>query len=117
MEDTIHELERCERLMDQALLLTVSERVRACILEDEGLFRYAAATLRFFYYMACSTQHPLKSPEWVREMRRATYQAEYLDSHPVGFAAVGGGTLGMMRNALEASGIRGVYLKWKALMV
>jgi hypothetical protein len=116
MEASVHELERCERLMDQALALTVTERVRACILEDEGLFRYAAATLRLYYFMARSTQHPLRSPEWVREMRGAALQAEYLDSHPVGFAAAYGGTLGMMRNALEATGIRDVYLKWKALM-
>jgi len=116
MEDTVHELERTERLMDEALSLKVSDRVRACILEDEGLFRYGAATVRLYYHLARSTGHPLRSPEWTQEMKLASYQAEYLDSHPVGFAAHNGGTMGMMRNALEATGVKDVYLKWKALM-
>jgi len=66
--------------------------------------------------MARSTEHPLKSPEWTREMKLAALQAEYLDSHPVGFVAVYGGTNGMMRNALESTGIKDVYLKWRAMM-
>jgi len=116
MEATINELERTERLMNEALALPVSDRVRAAILEDEGLFRYGAATVRLYYYLCRSTEHPLKSPAWTEEMVKAGYQAEYLDSHPVGFAAHNGGTLGMMRNALEATGVKDVYLKWKALM-
>jgi hypothetical protein len=116
MEDSIRDLERSEHLMDQALALSVGDRVRACILEDEGLFRYAAATVRLYFHMARSTEYPLKSPEWTREMKLASLQAEYLDSHPVGFVAVYGGTKGMMRNALDSTGIRDVYLKWRAMM-
>ena len=116
MEDTFRELARSERLIDQALSLPVGDRVRACILEDEGLFRYGAATVRLYTYLARSTGYPQKSPEWTREMKLAGLQAEYLESHPVGFAAHYGGTMGMMRNALEATGIKDVYLRWKALM-
>jgi hypothetical protein len=116
MEDSIRELERCERLMDQTLTLDVSDRVRACILEDESFFRFGAATVRLYFYLVRSTEHPVKSPGWRREMENASLQAEYLDRHPVGYASVYGGTMGMMRNALEATGIQDVYLKWKATM-
>jgi len=116
MEDSIRELERCERFMDRTLALDVSDRVRACILEDESLFRFGAATVRLYFYLARSTGHPLKSPGGRREMEQAALQAEYLDSHPVGYASVYGGTMGMMRNALEATGVQDVYLKWRAMM-
>ncbi len=116
MEDTILELGSTEHLMDQALAVQVSERARACILEDEALFRYADATVRLYYHMARSTEYPLKSPEWTREMGQAALQAEFLDSHPIAYVAVYGGTKDMVRNALESTGIKDVYLKWRAMM-
>jgi hypothetical protein len=39
-------------------------------------------------------------------MRLAALQAEYLGSHPVGCVAVSIGAVGMMRNALEYTGVR-----------
>jgi hypothetical protein len=116
IEETIHELEQTERLMNEALRVSVNERARACILEDEALFRYADATVRLYYHMARSTEYKLKSLEWTREMKLAATQAEYLDSHPIAFVAVYGGTKDMTRNALESTGIKDVYLKWKAMM-
>jgi len=117
LETTIGELGRSERLMDQALGLAVGERVRACILEDEALFRYAAATVRLYFYLARSTQYPLRSPAWRRELKLAGFQADYLDSHPIGLTPISGGTVGMMRNALEATGIADVYQRWKSLLL
>ena len=116
VEDSIQELGRAERLMDQALAIPVSDRARGSILEDEALFRYGDATVRFYYHMALSTQYPLKSLQWTREMKQASVQAEFLDSHPIAFVAVHGGTKDMVRNALESTGIRDVYLKWRAMM-
>ena len=66
--------------------------------------------------MARSTTFPLKSPEWRQEIERASYFADLLDSQPVGYAAFYGGTMGMMRNALEASYIKDVYLKWRGML-
>ena len=116
MEDSIRELETCERLIDHALALHTDDRLRACQLDEESLFRFGAATVRLYYYLARSAGHPVRSPEWRREMKHAVFQAEYLDCHPVGYASVYGGTMGMMRNALEATGVEDVYLKWKAMM-
>jgi hypothetical protein len=49
-------------------------------------------------------------------VEQASFPADYLDGHPVGFAAHHGGTMGMMRNALDASGIRDVYEKWRNML-
>lgn len=116
IEDSIRELARTEDLMDRALAVPVGDRARACILEDEALFRYADATVRLYYHMARSTEYPLKSVDWTREIGQAALQAEYLDSHPIAYVAVYGGTKDMVRNALESTGIRNVYLKWRAMM-
>lgn len=116
MEETIRELDRAEGFMKKLLARPTESRIRACILEDEGLFRFGAATIRLYYRLARTTLFPLKSPDWTREMREAVLQAEYLDAHPVGFASHHGGTMGMMRNALDASGVRDVYEKWRAMM-
>jgi hypothetical protein len=116
MEETIRELDRAEGLMEKLLARPAESKIRARILEDEGLFRYGAATIRLYYRLARTTLFPLKSPDWTREMREAVLQAEYLDAHPVGFASHHGGTMGMMRNALDASGVRDVYEKWRAMM-
>jgi hypothetical protein len=116
MEDSVREVERAERLMNQALELKVTDQVRECILEDEGLFGYGAATVRLYFRLARAAEHPIRSGQWVQEMRLASYQAEFLESHPIAFAAHNGGTMGMMRDALEATGVKDVYLKWKALL-
>ena len=116
IEDTLHELARTEHLMDQALAVPVSDRARACILEDEALFRYADATVRLYYHMARSTEYPFKSLDWTKEMKQAAVQAEYLDCHPIAYVAVYGGTKDMVRNALESTGIKEVYLRWRAMM-
>jgi hypothetical protein len=116
IEDSIRELGTTETLLNQALSVPVSERARACILEDEGLFRYGDATVRLYYHMALAAGFPLKSLGWTKEMKLAAVQAEFLDSHPIAFVAVHGGTKDMVRNALESTGIKGVYLKWRALM-
>jgi Domain of unknown function (DUF4838) len=116
MDDSIQELGRAEHLMDQALAAPVSDRARGCILEDEALFRYGDATVRFYFHMARSTEYPLKSLEWVREIRLAAVQAEFLDSHPIAYVAVHGGTKDMVRNALESTGIRDVFQKWRAMI-
>jgi hypothetical protein len=116
IEDSIRELATTERLMDGALGVPVGERARGCILEDEALFRYADATVRLYYHLARSTEYPLRSPAWVREIRRAVIQAEFLDNHPIAAVAVYGGTKDNVRNALESTGIRDVYLGWKAML-
>ena len=116
MEDTIQELSRTEHFMDQALATPVGDRARGCVLEDEALFRYADATVRLYYHMARSTEFPLKSLGWAKEMKLAAIQAEFLESHPIAFVAVYGGTKEMVRNALESTGIKEVYLKWRAMM-
>ena len=116
MVETLAELQKCEAIMNQALTLRVSPKVRKQILEDEGLFRYAANTIRLYYHLSHSTMLPLRSPEWKREIERASYYADLLNSQPVGFAAHYGGTMGMMRNALEASYIKEVYEKWRGML-
>lgn len=116
IEDSIAELGRAERLVDQALEVPVSDRALGCIHEDEALFRYADATVRLYYHMARSTLYPLKSIPWTAEMRQAAVQADFLDAHPIADVAVYGGTKDMVRNALESTGIRDVYLKWRAMM-
>ncbi len=116
IEDSVHELDTTGRLMDQALAVKVSARARGCLLEDEALFRYGDATVRLYYHMARSTEFPLRSPAWTEEMRQAALQAEFLDRHPIADVAVYGGTKDMVRNALESTGIRDVYLKWRAMM-
>jgi hypothetical protein len=116
IEDSVRELDMTERLIDQALAVPVSARARGCLLEDEALFRYGDATVRLYYHMARSTTFAPRSPDWTREMGQAVVQANYLDSHPISFVAVYGGTKDMVRNALECTGIRDVYLKWKAIM-
>jgi hypothetical protein len=116
MEDSISELDTTERIMVKALAVRVSARAEECMLEDEALFRYADATVRLYYHMARSTEYPLRSPDWTREMKQAAVQAEFLDAHPIAYVAVYGGTKDMVRNALESTGIRDVYLKWKAMM-
>lgn len=116
MDETVRNLAACERIMDRALTLSVDDRIRAHILEDEGMLRYAAATVRLYWFMARAAQHPVKSTEWKHEVEHAAIQADYLDCHPVGYAAVHGGTMDMMRNALDASGIRDVYEKWRNML-
>jgi hypothetical protein len=116
VEDSVQELGRTEAFLERALAVPVSDRARACILEDEALFRYGDATVRLYYHMARSTLYPMKSLDWAREMKLAAFQAEFLDSHPVAYVAVHGGTKDMVRNALESTGIRDVYLKWRAMM-
>ena len=116
IEDSIHELSKTEKLMDQALAVPVNVRARACILEDEALFRYADATVRLYYHMARSTEYPFRSLDWTKEMKQAVFQAEYLDCHPIADVAVYGGTKDMVRNALESTGIKEVYLRWRAMM-
>jgi len=116
IEDSIHELSKTEKLMDQALAVPVNARARACILEDEALFRYADATVRLYYHMARSTEYPFRSLDWTKEMKQAVFQAEYLDCHPIADVAVYGGTKDMVRNALESTGIKEVYLRWRAMM-
>ena len=49
-------------------------------------------------------------------MKQAAVQAEYLDCHPIAYVAVYGGTKDMVRNALESTGIKEVYLRWRAMM-
>jgi hypothetical protein len=116
IEDSVRELDKTERLIDRALAIPVSARARGCLLEDEALFRYGDATVRLYDHLARSTLFVPRSPEWTREMGQAVVQANYLDSHPIAFVAVYGGTKDMVRNALECTGIRDVYLKWKAMM-
>jgi hypothetical protein len=116
IEDSVQELGRTETFLERALAVPVSDRARACILEDEALFSYGDATVRLYYHMARSTLYPLKSRDWTSEMKLAAAQAEFLDSHPVAYVAVHGGTKDMVRNALESTGIRDVYLKWRAMI-
>jgi hypothetical protein len=116
MEDSIQELAKTEKLMSEALSIPVSDRAKGCILEDEALFRYGDATVRLYYHIARAAGFPLRSLNWTAEMKQAAVQAEFLDSHPVAYVAVHGGTKDMVRNALESTGIKGVYLKWRAMM-
>jgi hypothetical protein len=116
IEDTLKELDTTERLMNHALGIAVSDRARGCELEDEALFHYADATVRLYYHMVRSTEYPFNSPAWTKEMKLAAVQADFLESHPIAFVAVHGGTKDMVRNALESTGIKGVYLKWRAMM-
>ncbi|HEY1764183.1 MAG TPA: DUF4838 domain-containing protein [Opitutaceae bacterium] len=116
IEDSIRELGTTERLIREALAVPVSARARGCILEDEALFRYGDATVRLYYHMARAAGWTPRSADWTREMRQAVIQADYLDAHPISFVAVYGGTKDMVRNALECTGIRDVYLRWKAMM-
>jgi len=116
VEDSVAELGRTGALMEAALGVAVDERVRACLLEDEALFRYADATVRLYWHMARSANYALRSPPWTAEMRLASLQADYLDTHPIADVAVYGGAKDMVRNALWSTGLRDVYLKWKAMM-
>ena len=116
IEDSVRELDTTERLMREALAVPVSARARGCILEDEALFHYGDATVRLYYHMARAAGFQPRSKDWTREMRQAVIQADYLNAHPISFVAVYGGTKDMVRNALECTGIREVYLKWKAMM-
>jgi hypothetical protein len=116
IEDSVRELDTTGSLIDQALAIPVSARARGCILEDEALFRYGDATVRLYYHMARAAACALRSSEWVAQMRQAAVQAAYLDTHPIAQVAVYGGTKDMVRNALDCTGIRDVYLKWKAMM-
>jgi hypothetical protein len=116
IEDSVLELGKTEKLLDEALSEPVSDRARACILEDEALFRYGDATVRLYYHMARAAGYRPRSLEWTAQMKQAAIQAEFLDSHPIAYVAVHGGTKDMVRNALESTGIKDVYLKWRAMM-